>query len=250
MPPPPPTPPSSPLNGPLTYYGVGEVQIEFPRTGPLGAWPGLMLSANDEVDEYPGAYPWSSPPPPPARRLLSIVEDSFYGLAPDNSGDSVASPTGPSSSSPSTITETHDVGREVTDSGMYGLYGLRDGVDLTFDEAGSYGPGSPRPSPPSPLPPFPSLPSPPPPPPSPPSPPPPLMFPPPPPVAPTSGDCRYLYSANYTPVVSMVSDFTVTTGSRFTITGSNFGEIAEVRVFFVPVSSTSAAPSTLNYVNQ
>ena len=258
VPPPPPAPPSPPLYESayktITYYGIGEVLVELPRTGPLGNWPFYGISSTDEDGTYPeienpfpGVNYWQPPPPPDSgsrRRLLStdygsIVAYDMYGLPIG----SVQSGSAGSTSDDGLGTPTQTPGAGSNDTyDMYGLYGLA-GDDLEEADSGRGGADSGSNSGPPPSPPPPS------------PPPPPVFpeFPPPPPLVPSAGSCRFVFSEEYTPVVESVGPSPVTVSEALTITGRNFGtdvEPEQLTVYLVKVASASAVPVTLSYASQ
>ena len=251
--PPPPYPPSPPQYpskyNTVTYYGIGDVLVEFPRSGPNGNYPFDNLAENPfpgvnyfsppppEGTGSPPPPPPPSPPPPNRRRLLSSEE--FYGLDLESTGSTVGA-----------MSDAVGGQTEDDDYDFYGIYGvwwykqqaLLAAQELEAEKADEAGTGPGESSP--------AVSSPPPPPPSPPPPPP--VFAPPPPFVPTAGSCRFLYSIDYTPIVSSASPSPVTSSDSLVISGSNFAsslDPSSVTVHFVPVSS-EVPPVTLRYASQ
>ena len=240
VPPPPPYPPSPPQYpsefNTVTYYGIGDVVVEFPRSGPQGNYPFDSTAENP----FPGVNYFFPPPPPLVgrrRRLLS--SEGMYGLSLETTGSTV----GALSSTVDGQTEDDD------DYDFYGMYGvwwykqqaILAAQELEAEKAVEAGTGS-----------SPAVSSPPPPPPPSPPPPPPT-FPPPPPFVPTAGSCRFLYSVDYTPIVNSASPSPVTSSDNLVISGSNFAsslDPSSVTVHFVPHSSLLTPPTTLRYASQ
>ena len=288
--PPPPYPPSPPQYpskyNTVTYYGIGDVLVEFPRSGPKGNFPFDSLAENPfpgvnyfsppppEGTGSPPPPPPPSPPPPNRRRLLSSegfygldlestgstvgtvsintvggqtendVSD-FYGLNSDGLGqlsDSDNAPDSDDATSPTTnsVSNPADSINADDDYDFYGIYGVwwyeQQALLAAQGLGAETGPDESSPAVSSP----------------PPSPPPPPSFPPPPPFVPTAGSCRFLYSIDYTPIVSSASPSPVTSSDSLVISGSNFAsslDPSSVTVHFVPVSS-EVPPVTLRYASQ
>ena len=278
VPPPPPYPPSPPQYpsefNTVTYYGIGDVVVEFPRSGPKGNYPFDSTAENPfpgvnyffppppEGTGSPPPPPPPSPPPPLAggrRRLLS--SEGIYGLSLENTGSTVgalsssegmyglnsdglsqlSNAPSPDDAASANIGSVSNPAGSQTEDDFYGIYGVwwyEQQALLAAQETESNVEEA------SPAVPSPPLSSPPPPPPT---------FPPPPPFVPTAGSCRFLYSVDYTPIVNSASPSPVTSSDNLVISGSNFAsslDPSSVTVHFVPHSSLLTPPTTLRYASQ
>lgn len=213
-PPPPPNPPSPPL------YEPAYKTLTYYGIGEV-----VVELARTGPQ---GNYPFYGISQEDSSGTLPAIEQEFPGVYPWQP------PPPPDTSSRRRLLSVDEDGAD-GDFSLYGMIGLGPEAATEEQSLPSLTPASPPPPPP------------------PPSPPPPLVFPPPPPFVPTSGDCRFIFSEAYTPVVSSVSPSPVTNSEVLVVTGSNFDastDKTKVEVYFVKVAGASDEPSTLYFESQ